>query len=191
MRDLSAAIFVDVPEDADAVRAYHDAGGRLAMSQEQLDAKDPRYWNRRVRRMIREPADLKATVQQLLERYQGVFDPATGRPLLTARTDQVHRALLQLIDSGSFCGAFALRAAGTQGERMGLGQLYVGDFVGSPATHPFTLVSLKGLLPPAMPELQTPSASSACTSPASPRRAACRATSRCAARRSWRATTTT
>jgi hypothetical protein len=40
MRKLSGAIFVNLPADMQAVRDYHAAGGRNALSAEELDQKD-------------------------------------------------------------------------------------------------------------------------------------------------------
>ena len=104
MRALSAAIFVNVQGDVDAIQTYYSERG--AEGQASLDAKGPGYYNRRVRCMVREPEPLKASLQQLLDDWRGVCDPTTGYLLLRPQTDLVHQAVIALIDGGSFCGAF-------------------------------------------------------------------------------------
>jgi hypothetical protein len=110
MRKLSAAIYVRCPEDVQAVRDFHAAGGRKALTPEQLAQKDESYWNSRCRRMARPAEQLKRELQQLLSEFRDCPDPDLNNvQLLTGLTDQVHAAVLQLIDSGSFCGDWGMQ----------------------------------------------------------------------------------
>ena len=83
LRALSAAIFINVHEDVEALQNWHGAGGPGTMTPAQLAAQGPAYYNRRVRRMVREPEPLKASLQQLLDDWRGVCDPTTGYLLLS------------------------------------------------------------------------------------------------------------
>lgn len=106
MQALSSAIFERSADDEAAVRAFHTAGGaRNSLSAEAMAQKDEAYWNRRCRRMVREPAALKAALHAVLLEFSDCPDPDLGgAQLLTDRTGQVLRAAEELIDSGSFCG---------------------------------------------------------------------------------------
>ena len=106
LRALSAAIFINVHEDVEALQNWHGAGGPGTMTPAQLAAQGPAYYNRRVRRMVRAAEPLKASLQQLLDDWRDVCDPTTGYKLLRPQTDLVHQAVIALIDGGSFCGAF-------------------------------------------------------------------------------------
>jgi hypothetical protein len=106
MRDLSKAIFVLVAGDEEAVRQHHaQSQGHHSLTPEELDQKGAKYWAARCRRMVRVAANLKAALARLMEQYKDERDPELGnQPLFTAYTEQVYKAVLQLIDSGSFCG---------------------------------------------------------------------------------------
>jgi hypothetical protein len=106
MQALSNAIFERSADDEEAVRAFHAAGGaRNSLSTEAMDQKDEAYWNRRCRRMVRQPAALKTALRAVMQEFSDCPDPDLGGvQLLTDRTWQVLRAAEELIDSGSFCG---------------------------------------------------------------------------------------
>lgn len=106
MRDLSKAIFVLVAGDEEAVRQHHaQSNGHHTLTPEELDQKGAKYWAARCRRMVRAATELKEALARLMEQYRNERDPELGNQLLfTAYTEQVFNAVLQLIDSGSFCG---------------------------------------------------------------------------------------
>lgn len=108
MQALSRAIFERSADDEAAVRAFHAAGGaRHSLSAEAISQKGEAYWNRQCRRMVRQPADLKAALHAVLLEFSECPDPDLGgAQLLTERTWQVLRAAVDLIDSGSFCGGY-------------------------------------------------------------------------------------
>ncbi len=55
--------------------------------------------------MVRAAAELKQQLAALMQKYKDARDPELGNQLLfTPYTEQVYEAVLQLIDSGSFCG---------------------------------------------------------------------------------------
>lgn len=181
MRDLSAAIFVPLNSDVAAVEEFHSTGGRLAMSPQELREKAEQYWNRRVRRQVRPPAELKLALRAALDKYANCVDVATGLQLLTPLTEQLHGEVLKLIDNGSFCGERSWGLATFQF----VWQTCVCKSAQLPLRHG------PSNLPPHSMHSQTPSRSTRCTSSSSRARGACPATWRCAARPSWRATTTT
>lgn len=101
MRELSNAFFVRVETDEAALRQFHAAGGRGTLSSQQLDDKDVGYWNRRMRRIVPEPSQLEAALEELLERYRDCRDITIGgAQLLTPLTYEVHAAALSLIKEG-------------------------------------------------------------------------------------------
>jgi len=106
MRKLSTAIFVLVRDDAEAVKAYHASGsGRHTLTPEELQQKDAKYWNTRCRRLVRSATELKRSLKALMDEFADARDPELGNALLfTPYTQQVYDAVLELINSGSFCG---------------------------------------------------------------------------------------
>lgn len=106
MRKLSTAIFVLVREDEEAVKAYHASGnGRHTLTPEELQQKDAKYWNTRCRRLVRSATQLKGSLKALMEEFEDARDPELGNAsLFTPYTYQVYDAVLELINSGSFCG---------------------------------------------------------------------------------------
>jgi hypothetical protein len=179
LRALSNAVFVADAGDEGAVREFHAAGSRTALSEAALEDKGADYWTRRVRRFVRPKAELVEQLNATLAAWQECIDPLTGKQLLTPRTSLVHKAVLDLINADSFCGAAT----------RGRGECCFGGARRRRAAAP----RLTPDHPPAFPSPapQTPTRSTACTSRWSMGRAACRGTSRCAARRSSRASTTT
>ena len=106
MRDLSKAIFVLLADDVEAVKEHHRTGqGRHTLTPEELEAKGAKYWAARCRRMVRAAEELKQALAALMDKYKDARDPERGNQLLfTEYTQQVYAAVLELIDSGSFCG---------------------------------------------------------------------------------------
>jgi hypothetical protein len=105
MRDLSEAIFERVEADEAAIRAYHAGSStRQAMTQQELEAKGANYWNRRARRLVRAPQELKGALRAALDKYATCVDPMSGKQLLTPLTEQLHSQVVRLIDNGCFCG---------------------------------------------------------------------------------------
>lgn len=112
MQELSRAIYVNLPKDEEALRAFHSGTSKQAMGLEALNSKGPAYWNTRVRRMVKEPADLKQELAELMTKYRGEAGlDSQGRALLTESTEQVLQATKELIDKGSFCGELVPQAA--------------------------------------------------------------------------------
>lgn len=119
MRDLSKAIFALVPGDADAVRQHHaQSQGHHTLTPEELQEKGSKYLAAHCRRLVRPAAELLAELQKLMDKYRDAHDPDLGNQQLfhALYTDQVNKAVLDLINSGSFCGerdgAAGARSAG-------------------------------------------------------------------------------
>jgi len=104
MRDLSKAIFVLVGDDVEALKEHHRTGqGRHTLTPEELEQKGAKYWAARCRRMVRGAEELKRALAALMDKYKDARDPELGNQLLfTSYTQQVHEAVLQLIDCNSF-----------------------------------------------------------------------------------------
>lgn len=108
MQDLSQAIFINLPEDEQALRDFHSGSSKQAIGLEELNKKPRSYWNRHVRRMVRQADELKAALDGLMDKYMGEAGlDSRGRPLLTEATSQVLAAAKELINSESFCGESA------------------------------------------------------------------------------------
>jgi hypothetical protein len=73
---------------------------RYTLTPQELEQKGAKYWHARCRRMVRPPEDLKGALKAVLDKYRNARDPE----LCTQYTDQVYEAVVQLIDSGRFCG---------------------------------------------------------------------------------------
>lgn len=108
MRALSAAIFVRDRTDEAAVRQFHAAGGRYALTPEQLAEKGDKYYDLRCKRMVNSKEVLLQTIPAVIERFAGTdgYDPATNSHVVTDLTRPVWEAVKQLITSGSFCGEY-------------------------------------------------------------------------------------
>lgn len=107
MRDLSNAIFEDVAGDVEALKEWHaNSNAPRALDPEQLAAKGPNYWHRRIRRLVREAEELKRALRAVLDKYMDCVDPLSGKQLFADKelVEQLHTQVIKLIDIGSFCG---------------------------------------------------------------------------------------
>ena len=105
LRALSQAVFEVDSDDERAVQEFHASGGRTSLTADALEEKGFAYWARRTRRFVRPKAELIAALNGVLAQFSDCIDPVNGCALLTPRTSQVHEAVVELINSDSFCGA--------------------------------------------------------------------------------------
>jgi hypothetical protein len=190
MKGISEAMFVCEPADlqAERERIAWAGGERTAPS----EAEDPMWWNRRARRMLRPPEEMKLKLDELLETFAAGagWDNVYGE-LIRDETWAVHKAVLELVQGGYPSGRLG-----------GLGQRLCSRAAPrlprlcshchwqplrprAPATAAFTVMCLSRLPP------QTLCPWTRCTSNAPPSRGSGRHTWPCGARRSGRATTIT
>lgn len=90
-----------------AVRQHHaQSQGHHTLTPEELQQKGAKYWAAHCRRLVRPAAELLAELQKLMDKYRDARDPDLGNQQLfhALYTDQVYKAVLDLINSGSFCG---------------------------------------------------------------------------------------